>query len=787
MVLGSCVIVEGGHAKRLTPQAAFVHGSLHGLVAVFVIRQEFRHERRYPMDVDYLVADNLNLCMYDTTFYVGDEVIKPRIEEYQRAEGIFREAKKDSRTAIIGRDIGNGLVRFRLCNVPPDTLVVVEVKSCVFGHMCADDAFQFKIPLDVCTQSGSVGCIMKDIAGPLLFTFDYSSRKDDVWKVTTNVSGCVHDHTSCKAFFSTRSNDVSAIILTVKLFYRLSSECLAAGKYMALSVCGPSLEHALSETKNNEFVFVVDCSGSMSGSRIRAARECLQAFISSLPLGSYFNVVRFGSKVDPLFNRTMQYTEETYGRAKKLAAEMRANMGGTDIFSALKYVFSQPHFRSGQRQIFLLTDGEVANTDACVKLVMENMCDNRVFTLGIGDGADSGIIHGLADASGGESAYVMDEHIADTVIPQLEASMGGIGVMDGCVHIENHYRVENSRPLQIRSHSQNNCLFKSNKEFHGGEMVLINGGRDNVEICVTATKPRSEQRTSVSNALRALFSWELIQNMTKLYRSEKDASKRNELKAKVIELSKSSGVLSSFTSFVGFTTERAICDIFVRTLTGRRIVVPECATVLELKEKICQQDGSPINKQTLLFQGHPLENDRRLEDYGIHDTSEISTLVIMRGGGPGEIEIEDQEPVTKDKLTLAGLLSLQSIDGHWQDVSSVLSLLGKRLLVPQKIHELKLEVEAKNHVYHTCVAIAILQRYFGDRHKAWTLAKAKAMAWLSSLSKATKWEDIISEIMAHLSGVPRAAKYTPRGGILSQLPRLHPGLVRPITNEKNRI
>ena len=624
--------------------------------------------------------------------------------------------------------------------------------------MCAEDAFQLKIPLDVCTQDGSVGCIMKDIAGPLLFTFDYSSRKEDVSEVTTNVSGCVHDHTSHKAFFSTRSNDVSAIIVTVKLSHPLTSECLAAGKYMALSVCGRDLENAMSEVKNNEFVFVVDCSGSMSGARIRAARECLQAFISSLPLGSYFNVVRFGSKVDPLFERTVQYTEETYGQAKNLAARMRANMGGTKIYSALDYVFSQPRFGSGQRQIFLLTDGEVHNTDDCVDLVMRNSCDNRVFTLGIGAGADAGIIHGLADASGGESAYVMDEHIADTVIPQLGASMAGITATNACVHIEYHETVENSRPVQIRPHSQSNCMLKSNEEFQGDEVVLINGDRENMEVCVTARKPSSEQGRSVSEALRALFSWELIQKITNLYYgcSKLDASKRNELKARAIELSRSSGVLSRFTSFVGCSAGAISVEICVKTLTKSWLLLaaPYCAHVEDLKAIIQDQEGIPVDQQRLVFARRQMEDGNTLHDYGIRDGAELLVILRLRGGGgpepPREMEIKDHEPVTKDKLTLAGLLSLQSIDGHWQDVTSVLSLLRKRLLMPQKINELKMEAEAKNRAYHTCVAVAVLRHNFADRNKAWALAKEKAMSWLSSLSKETKWEDIISEMMSHL-------------------------------------
>ena len=63
----------------------------------------------------------------------------PQVEETKQAKAIFKEAKEQSRTAIRAREIGDGLVLYQLGNVQPETLVVVEVKACVFSHMCAED------------------------------------------------------------------------------------------------------------------------------------------------------------------------------------------------------------------------------------------------------------------------------------------------------------------------------------------------------------------------------------------------------------------------------------------------------------------------------------------------------------------------------------------------------------------------------------------------------------------------------------------------------------------------
>lgn len=43
------------------------------------------------------------------------------------------------------------------------------------------------------------------------------------------------------------------------------------------------------------FVFLIDCSGSMTGDRIETAIDALKLFIQSLPLGSKFSIIQFGT------------------------------------------------------------------------------------------------------------------------------------------------------------------------------------------------------------------------------------------------------------------------------------------------------------------------------------------------------------------------------------------------------------------------------------------------------------------------------------------------------------
>ena len=49
--------------------------------------------------------------------------------------------------------------------------------------------------------------------------------------------------------------------------------------------------------------------------------------------------------------------------------------------------------------MFVLTDGDVSNSEECAKLVRRHNNNNRVFTLGLGAAADRHLVKGLARAA----------------------------------------------------------------------------------------------------------------------------------------------------------------------------------------------------------------------------------------------------------------------------------------------------------------------------------------------------------------------------------------------------
>uniref|UniRef100_A0A3P8R379 VIT domain-containing protein n=1 Tax=Astatotilapia calliptera TaxID=8154 RepID=A0A3P8R379_ASTCA len=155
-----------------------------------------------------------------------------------------------------------------------------------------------------------------------------------------------------------------------------------------------------------EFVFLMDRSGSMSNTRIRSAKDTLLLLLKSLPMGCYFNIYSFGSCYEHIFPKSVEYSQQTIKESLKKVEQMEANLGGTEILEPLKYIYSQPCIPNQPRQLFVFTDGEVRNTKEVIDLVKKNSDSHRCFSFGIGEGASSALINGMAKEGGGHAQFI---------------------------------------------------------------------------------------------------------------------------------------------------------------------------------------------------------------------------------------------------------------------------------------------------------------------------------------------------------------------------------------------
>ncbi|EIW79467.1 hypothetical protein CONPUDRAFT_154882 [Coniophora puteana RWD-64-598 SS2] len=164
-----------------------------------------------------------------------------------------------------------------------------------------------------------------------------------------------------------------------------------------------------------EYVFVVDRSGSMGGAPMETAKRTLAVLLRALPAReTRFNVVSFGSHVDGLWPQSVVYAEETLGRGIAHVESMGADYGGTEMANALRFALDRRD-TSRPTAVFFLTDGGVTDVQGpadVVKAAVQASASTpaaplRVFVLGIGPEVSSDVCERIARAGEGECLFAL--------------------------------------------------------------------------------------------------------------------------------------------------------------------------------------------------------------------------------------------------------------------------------------------------------------------------------------------------------------------------------------------
>ncbi|XP_063487706.1 von Willebrand factor A domain-containing protein 5B1 isoform X5 [Symphalangus syndactylus] len=178
---------------------------------------------------------------------------------------------------------------------------------------------------------------------------------------------------------------------------------------------------------HGEFIFLIDRSSSMSGISMHRVKDAMLVALKSLMPACLFNIIGFGSTFKSLFPSSQTYSEESLAMACDDIQRMKADMGGTNILSPLKWVIRQPVHRGHPRLLFLITDGAVNNTGKVLELVRNHAFSTRCYSFGIGPNVCHRLVKGLASVSKGSAEFLMEgERLQTKMVKSLKKAMAPV-------------------------------------------------------------------------------------------------------------------------------------------------------------------------------------------------------------------------------------------------------------------------------------------------------------------------------------------------------------------------
>ncbi|XP_053093196.1 von Willebrand factor A domain-containing protein 5A-like isoform X2 [Pangasianodon hypophthalmus] len=793
-----------GHVAAVTSTLQYVNEEERPLEAVFV----------FPM------PSGAALCQFSAK--IADQEIVAEVQEKQEAREQYDDALSSGEQAFLLEESEESADVFKLSvgSLPPGQSAAVTFVYITELSVEADHSLCFCLPAVLnprYTPSGTSAGIVSEITSSstgIPYSLSFTAHVSSPNPITKVESKCPleplmflnTDHTKAKV--SLCAGHMFDRDVELYLYYQNPHQLTAIveagaptaqpGSLMGDPVVMVSFypefpESVMSSVSScGEFVFVMDRSGSMDCSmhngpdaqkRIECARDTLLLLLKSLPVGCYFNIYGFGSHYESFFLKSVQYSQDTMEQAVKKVKEMRADMGGTEILRPLEHIYKQPCIPNHPRQLFIFTDGEVGNTRDVLHCVRSNADFHRCFSFGIGEGASSTLITGLAENSSGHAQFITGtERMQAKVMQSLRYALQP-AVIDITEDWSDVSFTRLSPPIKTLFHGQRALIYAQLKgeecqkpDAKGKISVRYRLGDQEVSNTVNFSLKPAENS---GLAIHRLGARSLI---CSLERDEQvDGADKKALKARVVELSKQSGVSSSHTAFIA--VHKGSGQAVKGPLVTRRIPTPRrmrvCASMgpfVPYASAMMMQGSSRLSCQGVQGSSMPsyqgVQGSSMPSYQGVQGSSMPSYHSVMMQGSSmpsyqgvqgssmpsyqmssaipvgipricGQMKsvkklayhpvVEcdggfDINPETSEapKDLLLQLISLQKASGCWEMESALAEVFGRteEELIKQ------IPAQVKPDVWATLLALIWLHGFKIDAQVEWQILAMKAVAWI---------------------------------------------------------
>ena len=582
-----------------TLQSVHIEGRLDGLLLNIKTRQHYKNTKSNSIEAVYTFPLPWGATLLGLNAEIDSHCLKGAVLEKKQATQRYEKAIDDGDTPVMVERSAQGLYTANLGNLKPGEEAVVEIE---YVQLMRFEQGQIRITLPT-TVAPRYGDAHK--TGGLAAHESVSANVLAQYPLTVRITltGQV-----ARATFLSPSHTVAMSLLDDGIEVSLQQGGFLDRDFVLLlnglqgqsfaSVARDSGSGSSSISSSEGFAVMasfcpelpvptkqplcmkvlVDCSGSMAGDSIQAARQALHEVMQELTEQDWISYSRFGSNVQHELSGLQLCYSTTIKQIAKLIDATKADLGGTEMNAAListfelgvnpsfKASYAKSEIQNNNMDVLLITDGDIWHIDTVVQFAAKS--GHRIFAIGVGSAPAESLLREIAEKSGGACELVSpNQNVAEVIVRMFR-------------------RMRSTRCTEL-------CVDWGQKAMWQSALPMALYGGDTLHLCARlATMPESAPK----------LTW--VANKIPMHASAKHLQSQSS-------------------------------DLLPRLVASQRIVhltsfkeSPSQALELALKHQL-------VTNQTNLILVHVREEDKKAE--GLPELSRVNHMLAAGWGGVGKV------------------------------------------------------------------------------------------------------------------------------------------------------
>lgn len=402
---------------------------LEGVFAEVEVEQRYENTSTDNIEAVYTFPLPIGAVLLGLELTLGERTLAGMVIERKQAQASYEDAITDGDTAIMLESTGLGLYTMSVGNLLAGERCTIRYRYAL-ALRWQGDALRLAIPTTIAPRYGNAAAA--GLQPHEIPTTDYTVEYP--FDIAMTIAGELAQaelsspshalktsfaNGECHASLSRQGALDRDFVLALKPTRQHHAMAAAdRGAHVACAALRLPVNRS-AEAQPLSLKVVIDCSGSMQGTSIAQARKAALEIMHQLRADDEFNVVLFGDHHRQLFPALVPATPANVGKALVELAQLQADLGGTEIDSAMQACYRMSISEShAHKAVLLITDGQVHDYRQLFKDAAASQ--HRVFTVGVGSAVGEDLVRGLATRTGGACILVSpQEGMAEAVLGQF--------------------------------------------------------------------------------------------------------------------------------------------------------------------------------------------------------------------------------------------------------------------------------------------------------------------------------------------------------------------------------